>query len=200
MDVLAQILRLIVETVGGLYMTAMLLRFMLQLARADFYNPISQFIVKATNPPLIRARRIIPGFMGVDVASLVLAAVIKYAIFIIPMLPLYGLNIPFLILIPASLLAVIGSIAGLFFVIVLASIITSWVAPQSHHPAIMLIRQLAQPAMSPFQKLLPPIGGLDLSPILFFLSLQVLVVLMVAIAHKLGIPPSAILGLLGIVA
>lgn len=198
MDTLVQIVRLIVDTVGGLYLSAMLLRFMMQLARADFYNPISQFIVKVTNPPLLPLRKIIPGLFGLDLASLVLSVVIKYVMFLIPLLFISGLSIPFLILIPAAILAIIANIAGLYFVIVIISIITSFVAPQSYHPAIVLVRQLSEPVLKPLQRLLPPFGGLDFSPILFFLLLQILGILLVGATKSLGLPPSAILGLLGI--
>lgn len=198
MDTLVQIVRLIVETIGGLYLSAMLLRFMMQLARADFYNPISQFIVKITNPPLLPLRKFIPGLFGLDLASLVLGVIIKYVMFLIPLLLISGLNIPFFILIPASILAVIANIAGLYFVIVIISIIASFVAPQSYHPALVLVRQLSEPVLSPLQRLLPPIGGLDFSPILFFLLLQILGILLVSATQGLGLPPSAVLGLLGI--
>lgn len=198
MDTLVQIVRLIVDTLGGLYLSAMLLRFMMQLARADFYNPISQFIVKVTNPPLLPMRKVIPGFWGLDIASLVLSVIIKYVMFLIPLFFISGLSIPFLILIPAAILAIVANIAGLYFVIVIISIIASFVAPQSYHPAIVLVRQLSEPVLKPLQRLLPPIGGLDFSPILFFLLLQILGILLVSATQSLGLPPNAVLGLLGI--
>ncbi|WP_197473004.1 MULTISPECIES: YggT family protein, partial [unclassified Oleiphilus] len=69
----AEIFNLVIDTVSSLYVMIVLMRFILQLSRADFYNPISQFVVKATNPLLITLRRLIPGIAGIDLASLVLA-------------------------------------------------------------------------------------------------------------------------------
>ena len=94
---LQEALIFIIQTVFQLYLTVVLLRFLLQVARADFYNPISQFIVKATNPPLKPLRRIIPGFGGFDLASLVLALIVQLlAIWSLAALHGFGFLNPFL--------------------------------------------------------------------------------------------------------
>ncbi len=90
---LADILITILLIASTFYMTIVLLRFLLQLARADFYNPISQFVVKATNPPLRPLRRFIPGWGGVDGASLVLAVIIQGITFFLILVALNGVQL-----------------------------------------------------------------------------------------------------------
>ena len=169
----ANIFNLIIDTIASLYLLIVLLRFALQLARADFYNPISQFVVKATNPLLVPLRRIIPGFGGIDIASLVLAALFQFAVLCLKFLVLSGgLPNPLSLLLLSALMAV-GLLLKIYFWSLMVSIIASWVAPGNRHPVLVLMGQIIAPLMRPFQKLLPPMGGFDLSPILVLMSIQV---------------------------
>ena len=150
------------------------MRFILQLSRADFYNPISQFIVKATNPLLIPLRRIVPSIGGIDTSSIVLAILFQTLVISIKMLVLSGgLENP-LFLLALSAVMVLDVLLKIYFWSLIVMIVASWVAPGSGHPALVLINQIVEPIMQPFRKLLPPMGGLDLSPILAFLTIQVL--------------------------
>jgi YggT family protein len=151
---------------------------MLQLSRADFYNPISQFIVKATNPLLIPLRRIIPSVGSVDTASLVLAVFFQLAVVSLKMLVLSGSIANLAFLIALSIVMVLGVVLNVYFWALIIMIVSSWVAPGSNNPALVLINQIVEPLMQPFRKLLPPMGGLDLSPILVFLVIQVLEVVL----------------------
>lgn len=164
-----------------------LLRFILQYSRADFYNPISQFIAKATNPVLIPLRRVIPGYGGLDVASLVFAILFQVlAIFLKALVA--GLVISDIVsLIALSFLLVIGAILKIYFWALLIMIISSWIAPGSTHPALVLVNQICEPVMKPFRKVLPPMGGLDLSPILVFLTLNVVSVVMSHLLAPFGV-------------
>lgn len=177
---------LIVQTLGSLYLLIVMLRFLLQLARADFYNPISQFIVKITNPLLIPLRRVVPGAMGLDLAALLLALLVQFVIIEVSALILgYGLINPLY----AAMWAAIGILAltaNIFFWGLLIMVITSWVAPHSTNPALMLVRQLVEPIMAPFRKLLPDMGGIDISPIFAFLALNVVQVLIKHLAAAAG--------------
>lgn len=164
----SEIGNLIIQTFCNLFLVAVLLRFLLQIARADFYNPISQFLVRVTNPVLKPLRRLIPGVMGIDLASLVLALVVEMlTIALIFMVFGVGLPNPLLLLV-WSLIGCIAMVVSIYYIAILASIILSWVAMGSHNPTIVLVNQLAEPVLAPFRKLLPPIGGLDLSPIMVF--------------------------------
>lgn len=160
----------LIDTVFGLYILAVLLRFLLQWVRADFYNPISQALVTITNPPLKVLRRFIPGLWGIDFASLVLLLALS-------VLKLYlmgwirGATLSF----PGVLVFGIGELLQLmvyiFLVTIFVRIILSWVAPGGYNPAISLLISLTEPIMAPARRLLPAISGLDLSPILVFLFL-----------------------------
>lgn len=195
MSSLAQAGMLIISTLAGLYLLIVVLRFLLQLVRADFYNPISQFIVKATNPPLIPMRRLIPGFGGVDIASLVLAILIQ-AVAIVLILTLSSFPLPLPQILIWSLVGVLSLILKIYFWGLLITVIASWIAPNSYNPALILINQILEPAMKPIRKILPDMGGIDLSPIIMFLAIQVLEVLLVqGIARSSGMPAGLIIGL-----
>jgi YggT family protein len=164
----------LISTLFGLYIVIVLLRFILQLVRADFYNPLSQFIVKATSPILNPMRRVIPGLFGIDVSSLLLAYFLQY----IENILLFSLrSIP---VDPVFLLwHSIGSILLLFLYIylfsILVQIIISWVSPGTYNPASALIHHITEPVMRPARKIVPPFSGLDLSPILIFMVINILI-------------------------
>ncbi|WP_323752176.1 YggT family protein [Marinobacter sp.] len=173
---LADILITILMIASTFYMSVVLLRFLLQLARADFYNPISQFVVKVTNPPLRPLRRIIPGWGGVDGAALILAVLIQAVTFFF-MLLIYNSGMPSfnpLTLLVWGALNVLSLIVKIYFWSVIAVVVVSWIAPQSGHPAIQLVAQITEPVMRPVRNIMPSMGGLDLSPIIVFLILNVL--------------------------
>jgi len=160
------------------YIFLVLTRFILQLVRADFYNPLSQFVVKATNPPLKPLRKLIPGFGGVDVASLVLVV----ALVIIKILTLVFFQTGSLAIAPIQLLATgLHQLASLMlsyiFWTILARVILSWVSPDPYNPLVRVIVQITEPVMAPARKLLPPMGGFDLSPIIVLLAIQFLQIL-----------------------
>ncbi len=170
----AEIFNLVIDTLASLYLMVVLLRFIFQLSRADFYNPISQFVVKATNPLLIPLRRIVPGVGGVDIASLVLALLVQLVAIVAKVAVLgYAVSNPIDIVLLSSVL-VLGKIIQIYFWSLIIMIIASWVAPGSTHPALLLVNQITEPVMAPFRKIIPPMGGLDLSPIFAFLTLSVL--------------------------
>jgi len=173
MSTLIEALVYIIQTLGSLYLLVVLLRFLLQLVRADFYNPLSQFIVRVTQPLLRPMRRVIPGFGGVDLASLVLALLIQLALMAV-VLMLLGEN-P-LNWFPALLVWAVLGIASLLlkvlFFALLISVILSWVAPGSYNPGAQLITQLTEPVLAPFRRLLPNLGGLDISPIFAFIAIH----------------------------
>ncbi|MCK7552730.1 MULTISPECIES: YggT family protein [Marinobacter] len=172
---LADILITILLIASTFYMTIVLLRFLLQLARADFYNPISQFAVKATNPLLRPLRRFIPGWGGIDGAALVLAVLIQaLALFLILVAMNGGIpGINPLTLLVWAVLNVLDLIVKIYFWSVIAVVVVSWIAPGSHHPAIQLVAQITEPVMRPVRNIMPSMGGLDLSPIIVFLILNV---------------------------
>lgn len=169
----------VLQTVGSLYLLIILLRFVLQLVRADFYNPLSQFAVRATQPLLKPLRRIIPSMFGLDMSSLVLAIIVQFLLFALIFLLAVGyINNPLLLLV-WSLIAVTSLFLKIFFYALIISVILSWVAPGSHNPGAELVNQICEPALAPFRKILPNLGGLDISPILAFMALKLLDMLVI---------------------
>ena len=168
----------LVQVLFGLYATLVVLRFLLQLTRADFYNPISQFIVKATRPPLNPLRRLIPGVSGIDLASLVLA----WLVITIEQLAILGLAGAGFQPAAAALLAIpemISLIINIFLFAILIQVIMSWVNPGGYNPAIGLIHALTEPLLAPVRQRMPDMGGLDLSPMIVMIGLVVLEMLLV---------------------
>ena len=195
MTALNEILGYLVQTVLSLYLLAMLLRFLLQLVRADFYNPICQFLVKITNPLVIPLRKVIPGFGGMDMASLLLALLLQLG-GIVALLLINGLGLPNILLLLAwSVLGIIGLLVNIYFFALLAMIILSWVAPGSNHPAIYLLFQITEPVMAPFRKALPAMGGMDFSPILLFILINIIQIALRHMAAGIGLHPALVIGL-----
>jgi len=195
MSALNEILGYLIQTFLSLYLVAMLLRFLLQLVRADFYNPISQFLVKVTNPLVIPLRRVIPGLGGLDLASLLLAVLLQLA-GIVLLLLINGIGLPGVFtLLVWSVLGVLGLLVNIYFFALLGMIILSWVAAGSRHPAIYLLYQITEPVMAPFRKVLPAMGGLDFSPILVFILINIIQIALRHMAQAAGLHPALVLGI-----
>jgi YggT family protein len=195
MSAINEIFVYLLQTVLSLYLVAMLLRFLLQLVRADFYNPISQFLVKITNPLLVPLRRIIPGFAGLDVAALLIALVLQMLAIAVLML-LNGLPLPNIVtLFIWGVLGVVGLLVNIYFFALLATIILSWVAPGSSHPALYLLHQITEPVMAPVRKVLPPMGGLDFSPILVFILINIVQIALRHVSASVGLHPALVIGI-----
>ena len=194
MSAINEIFAYLIQTALSLYLLVMLLRFLFHFARADFYNPISQFVVRATNPLVRPARRLLPAFGRFDTASLVLAVVLQ-ALGIITLLLLNGAGLVGPTLIVAwSVIGVVGLLINIYFFALLAMIIISWVAPTSRHPALLLLWQVTEPVMAPVRRILPPMGGLDFSPILVFILINVLQIALRHMAAGIGLHPALVMG------
>jgi YggT family protein len=171
----------VVGIVFGILIFSVLLRLVLQLVRADFYNPISQFMVRMTNPILLPLRRIIPGFFRIDMAAVVLLVLLEaLEIVVTHLLQGIGLHTPLLFL--AELLGmIIQHTAQLFFFSILILVVLSWINPgASYHPIGQLVHQIAEPLLRPARKILPPLNGIDLSPILAIIFLAAIMFLVAA--------------------
>lgn len=189
MQTLAQIAIYIINTLSSIYLFIVVLRFLLQLVRADYYNPISRVIVKATNPLLVPLRKIIPGFWGVDFACLVLGLLIKIIVLqVIILIAGFGLQNPLLLLL-WGLLGIVKLVATTYFWGLIIMVIASWVAPYSQNPGLSLLRQLIEPSMAPLRKVLPNMGGLDFSPMIALMLLHIFnQYIMPALAGAVGAP------------
>lgn len=185
-------LLLIIHTLFDLYVLLVLLRFLLQMLRADFYNPISQFVVRVTTPPLKPLRRVIPGIGGQDVAALVLALLVLLIKYLLVralgdnamslaslMVPIGTISVAGLFVV--ALAEIVASFINIFLFAIIIMVILSWVNPGAYNPASAMISSISRPVMRPFQRFIPNLGGLDLSPL--FASLALIV------AKMLLIPP-----------
>lgn len=167
----------LISTITDLYVAAILLRLLLQWVRADFYNPLSQFLIKVTNPVLVPARRIIPSIGKLDTASVVVMLLLEFVqLVIINQLSQDDRGMQFLLLFAVQKLLI--TLLIMYFVLIIARVIISWIAGQSRHPLIPLIHQLTEPVLKPFSKLVPPIGGIDLSPLFALITLRFLLLLL----------------------
>ncbi len=175
----------LVDTILGIYILLVLIRFLLQLVRADFYNPISQFIVRATNPPLVRLHRFIPGLWGVDLAALLLliameAIRISFTAMLLGYIPRLA-GIIFLSLGELARLAVYTIIFSIFIRALL-----SWFSSELHHPLKKLLHSFTEPMLRPVRRIVPAGSGIDISPIVVFIALTLVLKLFVNPLIDLG--------------
>ena len=163
----------IFNTIAGLYLLFVVARFLLQLAKADFYNPISQAVFRATDPVVRVFRSFIPGYRGIDFSSLILAFIVQFIAISVTIL-LYGGAIPSVgFIITWSFIGVLNFIILFYYYALIASIVMSFVmmfsGNMNPHPMLLLVWQITEPIMAPFRRVIPPMGGLDFSPIFIFL-------------------------------
>ncbi len=163
----------LVQTLFGLYILVVMLRFLLQLVRADFYNPISQFLVKATTPLLRPLRRMIPGIGGIDFASVILMWGLK-TLELVLLLLIAGAGATFFGPLVWAIPELMDLLINVFLIAVFIQVILSWINPGAYHPAANLLFSLTNPLLAPARRLLPPMSGLDLSPMLVMIGLVLL--------------------------
>lgn len=150
----------------------LILRIWLQLVRADFYNPLCQFIVKVSNPLVIPFRKVIPGLGGIDVATILVAYIVACSKFvIIPLINGGAVDIITALIIGGAYL--IKETGVLMFIIMLVMALMSWIV-QGYNPTMAVFHQLTAPILKPIQRIIPSIGGLDLSVLVAFLALNMI--------------------------
>ena len=166
-------LEFLISTLFSLYILAVMLRFILGAVRADFYNPVSQFLVRITNPLLVPMRRVIPSFRQYDTSALLLMLLLQMISLVIVVM-LRGVGVSFI----ALLLAAIGELVVLAFNVfifaIVIQVIISWVNPGTYNPVNALLYSITRPVMGPIQRLIPPVSGIDLSPLVALIGLQIL--------------------------
>ncbi len=175
----------LINTVFGLYLFAVMLRLLLQWVRADFYNPISQFLVKITNPPLRPLRRIIPGWGGVDLASIVLLIVLQMLEIFLANMAL-GRMMPLSGLLVTSLAELLNLLLNIFVIAILVQVVMSWISPGTYNPATVLLHRLTEPVLAPARRIIPPVSGVDLSPLVVLVVFQLIKFLLIAPLVDIG--------------
>ncbi|MFC1688547.1 YggT family protein [Pseudomonadota bacterium] len=166
----------LVGTLIDLYIAAVMLRLLLQWVRADFYNPVCQFLVKVTNPVIVPLRRVIPSIGRLDTASVVLMLLLEFfSVWIASRIS--SSPLPAEQILMFSLVKLAATLLMTYFFLIIASVILSWIASQMRHPVIPLVYQLTEPVLRPFRKIIPPIAGIDLSPLFALISIRFLLLL-----------------------
>ncbi|MFO8045283.1 MAG: YggT family protein [Halomonas sp.] len=166
---------LLVNTLVNLYIFLLMLRFLLQASQADYYNPISQTVVKITQPAVRPFQSFLGPVMGrFDLATLATGFVIK-AVSIVIILQVAGFGMPPIVsVVIGAVAALANAILKIYFFALIAMIILSWVAPNASHPGALLVMQLVEPIMSPLRRVIPPLGMIDLSPIVAFIAISLI--------------------------
>jgi len=175
----------LIDSLFSLYILAVLLRFLLQWCGADFYNPISQFLVKITHPPLRILRRFVPSIGKIDTSSLILILALQmFADFSILMLKGVTINIGALTIL--SITQLISLLINVFVFAVFARAILSWMNPGTFNAAASILATLTEPLLDICRKILPDLGGLDLSPLVALLLLQLAKMVILPPLHELA--------------
>ena len=175
----------LIDSVFSLYILAVLLRFLLQWCGADFYNPISQFLVKATHPPLRILRRFVPSIGKIDTSSLILVLVLQMlADFSILLLKGVTINIGALTVL--SITQLISLLLNVFVFAVFARAILSWFSPGTFNAAASILATLTEPLLNICRKVIPDLGGIDLSPLVALLLLQLAKMVILPPLHELA--------------
>ncbi len=175
----------LVDTLIGLYILAVMLRFLLGTVRADFYNPVSQFLVRITNPVLLPLRRMLPSVGRLDSASLVLMLGLQMADLALIAL-LRGASLSLLTIFILAVAELVGLLLNVFLFAIFIQVILSWISPGTYNPVASILYSLTEPVLRPCRRLLPPIGGMDLSPLIALLGIQVLKMLLLPPLHHLA--------------
>ena len=176
----------LISVLFSLYILAVMLRFLLQLVRADFYNPVSQFLITVTNPALRHLRRWVPGFLGLDWPSILLLVILQtMEICLIALVSTSGLpTLPgLLVLIFAHLLELC---VWIYLFVIILQVILSWIHPGAYSPVTVLMYQLTDPVLRPLRRLLPPTAGLDWSPLVAIILLNLVLLLLVTPLQDAG--------------
>ena len=172
----------ILGTVLNLYALIVALRFVMQVVRADYYNPVAQFVVKATDPLLLPLRRVIPSIRRYDTASLLLCfgvLLVKLILFKLASLgfvPAMGQNlpvdgVPIALLALVALIDVINLLFNIFIYACVIQAILSWIPNAQNNPAQGLLSAITQPVLDPVRRFVPPMGGFDLSVLVAIIGL-----------------------------
>lgn len=167
----------LIQSLFDLYLFILLLRFIFQYLRVDYYNPLTQFVVRMTSPVIVPLRRMIPGFWGIDFATLfVIVALTCLKITLIMFVSVRKFPAP-----AGLFLWSLGDITALtinlFFYAILMSVILSWIAPLTRTPMTAILYRLTEPLMRPARRFIPIVAGFDISPIPVMIGLQLLKIL-----------------------
>jgi len=181
-DYLTNPLEFLITTLISLYILAVMLRFLLGVVRADFYNPVSQFLVRVTNPLLVPLRKVIPVIGKFDTAAIVLMLVLQLiSVFIV--ISLRGASVSFLSLLTYTVGELFMLLINILLISIVVQVVLSWISPGTYSPVNSLLYSLTNPILRPIQRIIPPLSGIDLSPLFAMIGLQVVRMLIMPLLH-----------------
>jgi YggT family protein len=178
--------QIVIQFVFGALIALIVLRVLLQWVRANFYNPICQFIYKATNPVLMPLRKVIPAWRNLDIAGIVLAW-LATGLKLVLLYATVGQTLGVLGLVVLALADLVDFVLLLYIVLVLVRVVLSFVGADSYHPVVPLVMQLTEPILKPFRRLIPNVGGIDFSPMVLLLVITLARVLVAKPLLDLGL-------------
>ena len=178
--------QIVIQFVFGALIALIVLRVLLQWVRANFYNPICQFIYKATNPVLMPLRTVIPAWRNLDIAGIVLAW-LATTLKLVLLYATVGQTLCVLGLVVLALADLVDFVLLLYIVLVLVRVVLSFVGADSYHPVVPLVMQLTEPVLKPFRRLIPNVGGIDFSPMVLLLVITLARVLVAKPLLDLGL-------------
>lgn len=161
----------LIKTLTDLYLLTFLLRFILQWIRADFYNPFTQAIVKLTNPLIAPVRRLVPGSGSIDLPTLVVLVSLETVVTLV-LAYMINLSLPLIMLPLLVLYRLIALTLQFYWMSIIIYVILSWISARGYSPIAVVLGELNEPILRPFRRLIPPIAGLDLSPLLALILIQ----------------------------
>lgn len=180
-------LNFLITTIFDIYILIIAVRFLMQLTRADYHNPLSQFIVKVSNPLLIPLRKFVPGFAGTDIAALVLCFLLVFAkltifkaIGFVDHIGGQGLNLAAANWLQIALLSIVSVVElffNLFIYALVAQALLSWISTGGNNPAFGVLQSITSPVLTPLRRIIPPMGGMDLSALAGIIGLSFLKIL-----------------------
>jgi YggT family protein len=166
-------LEFLITTLFSLYILAVMLRFLLGAVRADFYNPVSQFLVRITNPVLVPMRKVIPSIGKYDTSALLLLVLLQ-VLSLVLLVMLRGSSVSILTLLLVAIAELALLLINIFIFSIIVQVILSWINPGTYTPVGALLQSITSPVLAPIQRIIPPVAGIDLSPLFALIGLQVI--------------------------
>lgn len=177
----------LIETLFNLYILILMLRIILQWVGAHFYNPVSQFVIKLTNPVVKPLRKLLPPFKGIDLASLIILVALEFIKLMLIIWLKIGIFAGVLGLIVMAFGDILDVILDIFFYAILISVLLSWINPRQYNPITEVLHLITDPLLRPARHFIPPIAGFDISPILVLIILQLCTILIATPLMSVGL-------------
>ena len=182
----AQAIIFLVKLFFDIYILALILRYLLTIVRVDSLNPLSTLIMKVTNPLLKPLRRTIPGYFGIDWASIISLFLVQAIEIILVALIITGGMPAFSGLTMLTIAYLLRTILYIYLFIIIIQVIISWINPNVYNPITTIMYQISEPILKPIRQFIPSSGGLDFSPLVALIIINLLMILIISPLMDLG--------------